>query len=171
MLLIGAHMSIAGGLDSAIDRAVYCKNNCLQIFTHSPRVWAARTISEEEVAAFKKKRSRAKLKHVVVHAPYLPNLASPDNNLWHKSIDTIVHYLTVADAIRADHYVIHPGSSKGRGADYGIKRIIEALDKIFNRHTPRFTFLLETTAGAGSVVGSKFHELAEIIEPVKKAHP
>jgi len=171
MLHIGAHMSIAGGLDSSIDRAVDCGNNCLQIFTHSPRVWAARNISAEEINAFKRKRNRAKLNPVVVHAPYLPNLASPDDVLWQKSIDTIVHDLAVADAIRADHYVIHPGSSKGRGAEYGISRIIKALAQVFDRHSPRLTFLLETTAGAGSVVGAKFVELAEIITPVKNRRP
>jgi deoxyribonuclease-4 len=166
MLRIGAHMSVAGRLDLAVDRAVECGFNCLQIFTHSPRIWLGRDISSEEISAFKRKRSRLKLKPVVVHAPYLPNLASPDDQLWQRSIETIIGDLKIADAVKADYYVIHPGSSKGNGVEFGIKRISTALTRIFDKHCPKLTFLLETTAGAGSVIGSSFDELAMIMDAV-----
>jgi deoxyribonuclease-4 len=164
-------MSVAGRFDLAINRAVECGFNCLQIFTHSPRVWDDSHVSAEDITAFRQGRMRHKLSPVVVHAPYLPNLASPDSSLWRLSREVIARDLLTADAVRADYYVVHPGSSKGRGAAYGVKRVGDALCRLFAERMPKLTFLLENTSGAGSTVGGTFEELAEIIARVKAEMP
>ena len=166
-LRIGAHMSVAGGLDLAIDRALECGFNCLQIFTHSPRVWAARTVSGTEIRAFKRKRNSCGIKPVIVHAPYLPNLASPDEALWQRSMQVIITDYALASSLGADYYVIHPGSTKGLDTAFGVKRVATAVSMILDTVSSRTVFLLETTAGGGSSIGSTFTELADIIAEVR----
>ena len=172
---IGAHMSIAGGIDLSIIRAAEAGFNCLQLFTSSPRTWAAPKVSSETINKFIENRKQHKIKSVVVHAPYLPNLASPDQDLWEKSLKIIADDLIVADAIEADFYVMHPGSHKGEGTEFGISRISAALTEIFSKFSPKnlktLKFLLETTAGSGFSVGGKFEELALIIKEVKNNIP
>ena len=168
---IGAHMSVAGGMHLAIDRAVKSGFNCLQIFAQSPRVWNSKQISEKEINLFIEKREQFKIKYVVVHAPYLPNLASPDKIALQKSSETILHDLKIADAIKADYYVLHPGSHKKTSINDGINRLAASLCEIFRLYTPRLNFLLETMPGAGSIIGSSFDELALIINKVHEKLP
>ncbi len=169
---IGAHTSIAGGIDLSIIRAAKSEFNCVQLFTSSPRTWAAPKVSSETINKFIENRKQHKIKSVVVHAPYLPNLASPDQDLWEKSLKIIADDLIIADAIEADFYVIHPGSHKGSGTEPGISRISTALTEIFSNFSPKnLKFLLETTAGSGFSVGGKFEELALIINQVKNNIP
>jgi len=168
---IGAHMSIAEGLHFSVNRAVDSGFNCLQIFTQSPRLWKSKQISEKDINLFIKKRKKYKLKYVVVHAPYLPNLASPDKSILEKSLETVKRDLIIADAIKADYYVIHPGSHRKTSVDSGIERLSNALCKIFRQYTPKLTFLLETMPGAGSIIGSTFDELALIINKTREKIP
>ena len=165
---IGAHTSIAGGIDLSIIRAAKTGFNCMQLFTSSPRTWAAPKISAETINKFIENREQHKIKSVVVHAPYLPNLASPDQDLWKKSLNIIANDLIIADAIKADFYVMHPGSHKGSGIEAGISRISAGLTEIFSNFSSKnIKFLLETTAGSGFSIGGKFEELALIIKQVK----
>jgi len=168
---IGAHLSIAGGIDKAIIRAAESEFNCVQLFTHSPRNWAFSEIPLETVQSFIQNRKKYNIKFVVIHAPYLPNLASPEPKLWERSINVIAEDLLIADKIKADFYVIHPGSHKGEGVNFGISRIVDALSKIFSERIPKLKFLLETTAGSGFSVGGKFEELDEIIKKIKTKFP
>jgi len=169
---IGAHTSIAGGIDLSIIRAVETGFNCVQLFTSSPRTWTAPKVTSETINKFIENRKQHKIKSVVVHAPYLPNLASPDQDLWEKSLKIIADDLKIADAIEADFYVMHPGSHKGSGIETGISRISTALTEIFSNFSPKnLKFLLETTAGSGFSVGGKFEELDLIIKQVKNNLP
>jgi len=168
---IGAHMSVAGGLHLSIDRAVKSGFNCLQIFTQSPRLWKAKEISDEGIHLFIQKRKKFKLNFVAVHAPYLPNLASPDEAALQKSIETVLHDLKIADAIKADCYILHPGSHKKTSINDGIDRLSSSLINIFRQYTPNLIFLLETMPGAGSIIGSCFSELASIINKTREKIP
>jgi len=168
---IGAHMSVAGGIHFAIDRAVKSGFNCLQIFTQSPRVWNSKQISEKDINLFIEKREQFKIKYVVVHAPYLPNLASPDKIALQKSSETILRDLKIADVIKADYYVLHPGSHKKTSINDGINRLAASLCEIFRLYTPKLNFLLETMPGAGSIIGSSFDELALMINKVHEKVP
>jgi len=170
-MYIGAHMSIAGGLHLSVNRAVDSGFNCLQIFTQSPRLWKLNQISQQEINLFVDERNKHNLKYVVVHAPYLPNLASPDKAILQKSFETILHDLQIADAIKADYYVLHPGSHKKTDIASGIERLANELSNIFYQYTPKLTFLLETMPGAGSIIGSSFDELALMINKVKEKVP
>ena len=169
---IGAHTSIAGGIDLSIIRAAEAGFNCVQLFTSSPRTWTAPNVSSKTINKFIENRKQHKIKSVVVHAPYLPNLASPDQDLWGKSLKIIADDLIIADAIEADFYVMHPGSHKGSGTEVGISKVSTALTEIFSNNFPKnLKFLLETTAGSGFSVGGKFEELAMIINQVKNNLP
>ena len=168
---IGAHMSVAGGLHLAVERAANSGFNCLQIFTQSPRLWKSKPVSEKEINLFIKQRKKYKLKYVVVHAPYLPNLASPDKTALQKSIDTVLNDLKIADAIEADYYVLHPGSHKKTTINCGINRLAESLCEIFHQYKPELKFLLETMPGAGSIIGSSFEELELMISKVNEKAP
>ena len=168
---IGVHMSVAGGLHLAIERAVKSGFNCVQIFVQSPRLWKAKSISEKEINLFIKNREQFKIKYVVVHAPYLPNLASPDKMALKKSIETVLDDLKIADAIEADYYVLHPGSHKKTTVDDGIDRLSSSLCKIFREYNPKLRFLLETMPGAGSIIGSSFEELALMINKTREQTP
>jgi deoxyribonuclease-4 len=168
---IGAHMSIAGGLHLSIERAVKSGFNCLQIFTQSPRLWKSKSISKNEIDLFIKQREKNKLKYVIVHAPYLPNLASPDETVLQKSIETVLYDLKIADAIKADYYVLHPGSHKKTSINGGINRLAASLCNIFQQYTPELNFLLETMPGAGSIIGSCFGELDLIINKTHEKVP
>ena len=168
---IGAHMSVAGGLHLAVNRVVDTGFNCLQLFTQSPRSWKSKLITQKEINLFIEKRKKHKLKIVVVHAPYLPNLATPDKSILQKSFETVLGDLRIADAINADYYVLHPGSHKKTDINSGINRLANALCDIFHQYTPNLTFLLETMPGAGSIIGSTFDELALIINKVHEKNP
>ena len=168
---IGAHMSIEGGLHRAVLRAVEHGFNCVQLFSHSPRVWAERPATDDEIAECVRQARLHDVKPIVLHAPYLPNLASPDDRLWRTSIDAIAHDLHLADQIHADYFVFHPGSPGSHGAPFGIERVAAAFKVIAGMHKPRVTVLLEATAGAGSSLGGTMRELAALIGAIGTACP
>jgi len=169
--LIGAHMSVAGGLHFAIDHAVRHKFNCVQLFTHSPRVWNMPQFDEAAAAAFQTARRAAGIACVIVHAPYLPNCASTDAALWERSCATIAHDLQIADALGADYYVMHPGSARSTAPAIAIRRVADALRQLHAAQPWRCTFLLENTAGGGRLLGASFDELHAIISAVRKGAP
>jgi deoxyribonuclease-4 len=165
-LLIGAHMSVAGGVARAIARAVQYSFNCLQLFTHSPRVWAAPDISADACAAFRAARRAARLACVVVHAPYLSNCASASAALRTRSLAAIADDLRIADALGADYFVMHPGSAGAGARADALERVADALARMHAARPWRCTFLLENTAGGGALLGATFDELHRIIERV-----
>lgn len=170
-LILGAHLSVAGGIECAVVSAAGLGFDALQVFTHQPRAWSSPRHSGESIDAFKRLRRAHRIRPVVVHAPYLPNVATPDAAVWRHSISVVTHDLKVADSIEAAYYVLHPGSTKGREGAFGVQRVADALCMVFDSYLPRLTFLLENTSGAGSLVGSSFAELADIIGRVSDRCP
>jgi len=167
-LMLGAHMSVAGGVSKALDRGASIGSNAVQIFTKNNRQWAGPAIDEEDVARFKEEMGTQGFEYAVSHASYLINLATPKDPLWEKSIAAHADELHRAHAYGVPHVVLHPGAHTGSGIEAGIERIAAALNEIHKR-TPECDdtmTLLEIMAGQGTVIGSKFSELNAIIERV-----
>ena len=168
-LRLGAHMSIAGGVHRAVERARRVEATALQIFVKSSRQWSARPLGEEEVRAFRQEAARAGLApFTLAHSTYLINLASPADTLWRRSCEAFGVELARAEALGIPYVVLHPGSHLGAGAAAGIARVARALrEGLDGRRQARaagVTVLLEITAGQGTNLGSRFEELALIIE-------
>jgi len=167
VLRLGAHMSIAGGLELAFDRAKQVGSDAVQIFTANQRQWKGRVITPEEAALFRDTQLGCSIAPVVSHNSYLVNLASPKDELWEKSIDAQRNELERCELLGVPYVVAHPGAHTGSGREAGIQRIVEALDRL---HTAlpgyEVVTLLETTAGQGTTLGGKFEDLAEILNSV-----
>jgi len=162
---LGAHMSIAGGLPRAIDRAEVTGCEALQIFTKSSNQWRARPLSETELHQFRERASVTKIGPIVAHASYLINLASPENNLWNRSIAALEEELRRADALGLDGLILHPGAYTTSNELDGLKRIGKGIAEVFTRYSDGTALLLlENTAGQGTVLGYQFEQLRSIID-------
>jgi deoxyribonuclease-4 len=162
---LGAHMSVSGGVDKAIDRGQKVGCETIQIFTRTPRQWKMREFSEQEVEDFKRKREEAGINPVFAHDTYLINLGSPDEELWRKSIAVLEDELARCDALGLPFLVVHPGSHVGQGEEAGLARIAKALSLVLTKKPGyRAQILLEITAGQGSNLGHNFQQLARLIE-------
>ncbi|HAL62314.1 MAG TPA: deoxyribonuclease IV [Chloroflexi bacterium] len=162
---LGAHMSISGGVDKAIDRGQEVGCDTIQIFTRTPRQWKMRGFSEEEVEGFRRKREEAGISPVFAHDTYLINLGSPDEELWKRSIAVFEDELARCDALGLPFLVVHPGSHVGQGEEAGLARIAEALSLVLAKK-PGYEsqIVLEITAGQGHTLGYSFQQLARLIE-------
>jgi deoxyribonuclease IV len=162
-MLIGAHVSPAGGLPKAIERGVQRGCRAIQIFNQSPRMWRPTTYGEEDVAAFREAMAASPIDAVLIHAVYLLNCASDDRAIREKSLASLTHSLRVGHAIGASAVVLHPGSAKKGDLGEALARagqtIREALadSEVCELH-------LENTAGAGGTLGRSFDELARLLE-------
>ncbi|MFW5897995.1 MAG: deoxyribonuclease IV [Halanaerobium sp.] len=168
-MILGKHVSIAGGLDQAFKRAADIGCNAVQIFVKNPRGWKMREVKTEEVENFKAEREKFNINPVVVHASYLINLASPKDILWEKSISALKSEYERCNRLGAEYLIFHPGSHTGSGLEKGIKRIAEALNKILADLEGETMILLENTAGAGTSIGEKFSQLKEVINQVEQS--
>jgi len=168
-VLIGAHMSISGGVELAPLRGRDVGCACIQIFTKSNMQWAARPLGEKEIAAFKLNCAQTGIAPVVAHNCYLINLGAPDAALSKKSFDSFLMELERCRALGLPAIIAHPGSHTGAGEAEGIRRIRSAVDELLERTSGSpVHLLLETTAGQGSNVGYRFEQLAEIIAGVRQ---
>ncbi len=162
-MLIGAHVSTAGGLVNAHERGVEVGAESIQIWGQSPRMWRPTRWRDDDVAAFGERMSEGPIGAIVIHAIYLINCASKDTAIRKKSIDSLVHSLRTGDRIGAAGVVLHPGSSVGEPHSEALPRVGDAL-----RHgleeSEGCPLLLEDTAGAGNTLGRSFEELAELID-------
>lgn len=168
-LLLGAHMSIAGGLHTAIARGVTAGSTALQIFTKNASQWRAKSLADEAIARFKDDLSGSPINPLalVAHDSYLINLASPDPDRWRQSVDAFTDELRRCDQLGVPYLVTHPGAHMGEGEEAGLQRIAEALRQALSAAPPcRTTVLLETTAGQGSALGHRFAHLARLFELV-----
>jgi deoxyribonuclease-4 len=162
---LGAHLSIAGGLPRAVDRAEASGCAALQIFTKSAGQWRARPLPAEEVALFKRRVRQTGIRPVVAHNSYLINLAAADVALRTRSIESLCDELDRAEALGLQGLVMHPGSFTSGSEAGGLRLIAEGLARIFEaRPEARTRILLEHTAGQGTNLGHRFEHLAEIIE-------
>ena len=157
----GAHMSTAGGVSKAFERAESVGCDAMQIFTRNNNRWATKALDEKEIARWHDRQRHSDVHPIVSHSSYLINLASSDETLWRKSIDAFVDELERAEALGLLGVVLHPGSPKNDGEAYGIDRIASGLD-ICHQRTAGFKTLtlLETTAGTGKHLGYRFGQLA-----------
>jgi deoxyribonuclease IV len=163
---IGCHVSIADSIDLSVDRANDIGCDTFQIFTRSPRMWKARTLSEEEVASFKEKLGKTEINPVVSHMPYLPNLSSSNPAPYKRSVDTLRLELERSSMLDIPYVVTHLGSHLGKGKDQGQKQIVNAIDNAVSGLGKHPMILLENTSGKKNEVGSTFVEIGEIIDRV-----
>ena len=160
---LGAHLSVAGGVIRALDRAEATGCEALQIFTKNSNQWRGRPLGDPEVAEFRERVARATLP-VVSHASYLINLAAPDSALRQKSIAALEDELARGDQLGLAGVVLHPGAyTTGTEAD-GVKRIADGIAAAQSRQTGRTRLLLEHTAGQGTMLGHRFEQLRAMIE-------
>src|SRR6516165_3771460 len=154
---LGAHLSIAGGLPRAVDRAEASGCQALQIFTKSAGQWRAREIPPEEIAQFKRRIRQTQIRPVVAHNSYLINVAAADAALRRKSIDALREELDRAEMLGLDGLIMHPGSYTSGTAAGGLQLIADALaDVLASRPGGRTRLLLEQTAGQGTNLGHRF---------------
>jgi deoxyribonuclease-4 len=162
-MLIGAHVSTAGGLVNAHERGVERGCEAIQVFNQSPRMWRPTRWKPPDVEAFRELMAEGPIRSVVIHAVYLINPATKDPAMRRKSADSLVHALRMGDAIGADGVVLHPGSTVGEPHEEALPRVGKMLRHAL-AESDACPLLLEDTAGAGTTLGRSFEELAELIE-------
>ena len=166
----GAHVSAAGGIDTAIDRIHAIGGDCVQVFTQSPRMWRPTSHKPEAIAAFHAKRAEHEIGGVLCHALYLVNLAAPDDAIWAKSVQTMQTTVDAACAIEADAVVFHVGSHLGAGFEAGLGRVCTALGLILDRCAGDTWLCMENSAGAGATIGRSLSELETLLDRLDR-HP
>jgi deoxyribonuclease-4 len=168
-MLIGAHMSIRGGVSMAIERARSIRCTAMQIFVKNNMQWFARALTREEIRAFLNHVQRGELLSVFGHANYLINLAAT-NPLFHRnSIQSLAEELVRADQLELPFLVLHPGAHLGAGEEAGLEKIVESVDEVFRKIPKvRTKIAVEITAGQGSCIGHRFEHLAHIIANVRE---
>lgn len=165
-LLIGAHMSIAGGLYKAFARGEQAGCRAMQIFTKNASRWKAKPLDDGAVEAFRKAWKDSDIGPVIAHDSYLINLAAPGDGLWRKSIAAFIDEMERCSLLGIPYLVIHPGSHVGTGEDVGLQRVCEAFHRIFSEAPADVTVLLENTAGQGNSLGAGFGHLKAIMDGV-----
>ncbi|MFZ5994130.1 MAG: deoxyribonuclease IV [Thermodesulfobacteriota bacterium] len=164
MIRLGVHVSIAGSLDQAVDRAINLGCTAMQIFARNPRTWHVQALSPEIVGLFRTKRQRVDISPAVIHTPYLVNLASFDEALLEKSIEALVEDIGRADALRVEYVVTHIGSARGHSLQEGMARVSSALDRILaETKDSGAVLLLENTAGHGQLIGGRIGHVGQLI--------
>jgi deoxyribonuclease-4 len=164
-LLLGAHVSIAGGTPNAPRRARAIGATAMQLFTKMASRWAERACAHEESSAFREALGQTRVGATIAHDSYLINLASPDAALRRRSIESFVGELARCESLGIDFLVSHPGNYIDDRAS-GIQRNADAITEALSRVPGRTVLCLESTAGAGSVLGATFDELAAIIDAI-----
>jgi deoxyribonuclease IV len=162
-MLIGAHVSTAGGLAEAHARGVERGCEAIQVFNQSPRQWRPTSWKPDDVAAFMELMKGGPIKSVLIHAVYLINPATKDREMRRKSATSLVHALRMGDEIRADGVVVHPGSTVGEPPEEALPRVGEMVRHALEE-SDGCRLLLENTAGAGNTLGRTFEELREMID-------
>jgi deoxyribonuclease-4 len=167
---IGCHVSIAGSIDKSVDNAIARDCSAFQIFTRNPRGWNAKDLTKEDIAAFKSKLKSSEIDRFATcaHMPYLPNLATPKNDGFEKSVKTLVNEVERCAELGIPYLVTHLGSHLGTGEEAGIKKLVEGLTKAGQTKND-VMILLENTAGQKNSVGSDFKQLGEIFKQLKPA--
>ena len=164
---LGVHVSISGAMEDSVDRAAERECTTFQIFTRNPRGWKSKDLEGQTVEAFKTKLAASGIKPVYAHMPYLPNLASPDENIYSRSVDMFASEIKRCDLLNIPYLVTHLGSHKGSGAAKGIRQIVKACRYALNASSGDTRVLLENTAGTKNSVGGSFEEIASVIDGVE----
>lgn len=168
MVKVGAHVSIAGSIDRAVDRAEEIGCDTFQIFSRNPRGWRAKEISPEAAEEFKIKLKRSGMSSPVDHMPYLPNLATPKGDVYHRSVEALTQELERCEILGIPYLVTHIGSHLDSGKEAGLERTAEAIVKALSATENGVILLLETTSGSKNSVGGSFEDLAKIMGRVDR---
>ncbi len=161
---IGVHTSIKDGLAGAIEEALKLGCECVQFFSHNPRSWTIRRPVKEEVERFKYRKAQAALEPVMIHSSYLINIASPDDNMYEKSIGLLCREIEMAQRLDVHYLILHPGSSGRMEKKRGISRAIEAIKEARKRAGGDVKILIENTAGSGTQLGRTLEDIACILD-------
>lgn len=164
MVLLGAHESVAGGLHLAFERIASVGGEALQIFTRNQRQWHPAELQPEEIALFRAAHEKSGRIPVASHASYLVNLATDKKELLKKSVHGMVQELDRCARLGVPYVVLHPGSHGGAGVAAGLERFVKGLDQALAQSDGTVQVLVETTAGQGTGLGSRFSELAYILK-------
>ena len=163
-MLFGGHLS--GGVKAAPERAGEIGANALQLFVQSPRAWRFPEHDPEILAGFPKRAQDAGIEAVLVHTIYLCNFASPDDELYEKSLTTLSKTVDAACAIEADGVVFHVGSHLGSGFEAGLERAVPAVQQVLERCSDKTWLLMENSAGTGGTIGRSLDELAALVDGI-----
>ncbi|WP_232700797.1 deoxyribonuclease IV [Halobacterium wangiae] len=159
---VGAHVSIAGGVDNAVDNELDVGGNCGQIFTHSPQVWQDPNVGDDEAEAFRDGTAANLDGPWVIHSSYLVNLCTPKDDLREKSVDSMQKEVDAAAKLDIDYVNVHLGAHTGAGVEQGLDNAVSALDEL---DVPDgVTVLVESDAGSGTKLGGDFEHLAYVLE-------
>src|SRR6056297_3807176 len=159
---VGAHVSIAGGVDNAVERELDVGGNCGQVFTHSPQVWQDPNIGDDEADRFREGTAAELDGPWVIHSSYLVNLCTPKEDLREKSVDSMQKEVDAAAKLDVDYVNVHLGAHTGAGVDGGLDNAASALDEL---DIPEdVTVLIESDAGSGTKLGGDFEHLATVRE-------
>jgi deoxyribonuclease-4 len=165
-VVFGAHCN--GGVKGSLERAAEIKAHAVQLFAQSPRMWRFPEHDPADLERFRERRAELRLEAVLVHALYLVNLATPDEEMYAKSVDTMVRTMDTACALEADGVVLHVGSHLGEGFEAGLERAVPALRKLLRRCSETTWLLLEDSAGAGGTIGRSVDELAILVDALDR---
>ena len=167
MVLVGCHVSIAGSIDLAVGRARELGCDTFQIFSRNPRGWKAKDLDQGTADAFRTAVSASGLGPVVDHMPYLPNPASPDDEIYDKSVAALTGELRRCDLLGIPYLVTHLGHHRGAGTEAGQERVVAAINRaLTDAGEDDVMLLLENTAGEKNSVGSTFADLSRIMDGI-----
>jgi deoxyribonuclease-4 len=167
--LLGAHMSIAGGVSEALIRGRDTGCECVQIFTKSSRQWVSKPYAKEEVAAFRRVLGETGIKMVIAHDSYLINMGAPDENMRKKSVAGFIDELERCELLGVPFLIAHPGAHVGSGEDAGIKTIAKSVSEAHKACAGfNVEVALEITAGQGSNLGYKFEQMGQIFDATQE---
>jgi deoxyribonuclease-4 len=168
MVRVGCHVSIAGSIDRAVDRALERTCDTFQIFTRNPRGWKSRELSEREAELYIDKLSASGIGPAVAHMPYLPNLATPNPEVYEKSLDALIAELQRCDMLQIPFLITHLGSHLGAGHEGGIRRFIHGINAAFSAAPGDVMLLLENTAATRNSIGGSFSDIRTIMNGIER---
>lgn len=160
---VGGHVSASGGLYRAVERARALEMEAIQIFCSAPQTWRATKHTDDDVARFRDAYAASGLGQVWIHNIYLANLASENPEQVEKSIASVVNALRIAERIGANGVVLHTGSHRGLGIEAVGEQVVGALERILDEAPGEALLALETMAGQGGAIGTRFEELGALI--------
>ena len=163
---IGAHVSVSGGIDKAIDRALDIEAETIQIFGSGPQSWRFKPPEETLVASFLEKTREHDIRPVFLHAVYLINLGTPNAENLEKGITSLVNYMMLAADIEAAGVIFHGGSHRGAGFDAVLPQTVASLQRVLDESPEGPWLILENSAGMGNHIGASFQEMGRILEGV-----
>ncbi len=165
-MLIGAHVSTAGGAEKSVKRAQDIGAECIQIFASSPRTWRFRPIPDENASKFRAAAAEASMGPTVLHASYLVAIASADPALAERSVQSLINHLQASEQLGALGLIFHPASHKGQGFDAVFDQFVTNVQTVLEEAPGESLLMLETSAGSGDHIGSKFEELGKLIKAI-----